>query len=160
MEPIWGVFFAPIPTLPPWYFITPKKNHLAINWGTPFGGYWQDKSRILDKCGLFACVAACVLRCGLCRCVLRVFVVACVFALSCAAFCLCGTSRKGKRGATRGKRPWGFPPRAFRADKCGRSTHDPRFPSGESSLFFKNINIFREAALPERLIVFLIKLLK
>ena len=78
MEPIWGVFFAPIPTLPPWYFITPKNNHLVINWGTPFGGYWQDKSRILDnvrafcvRCGLrFAlrpafCAAACVLRCGL-----------------------------------------------------------------------------------------------
>ena len=33
-----GGIFAPIPTLPPWYFITPKNNGLAINWGTPFGG--------------------------------------------------------------------------------------------------------------------------
>ena len=125
-----GVFFAPIPTLPPWYFITPKNNHLAINWGTPFGGYWQDKSRILDKCGLFACVASCVLRCGLCRCVialrafflrfvfLRPAVIACV--AYCAAYAFRGTSRKGKRGATRGKRPWVFSPRAFRADECGR----------------------------------------
>ena len=113
VEPIWGVFFAPIPTLPPWYFITPKNNGLAINWGTPFGGYWQDKSRILDNVRAF-CV-----RCGL-RFALRYLSRRFSCFCRCAAFCLCGTSRKGKRGATRGKRPWVFSPRAFRADECGR----------------------------------------
>ena len=49
--------------------------------------------------------------------------------IACAAYAFRGTSREGKRGATRGKRPWVFSPRAFRADECGRSTHDPRFPS-------------------------------
>ena len=38
----------------------------------------------------------------------------------CAAYAFCGTSRKGKRGATRGKRPWVFSPRVIRADECGR----------------------------------------
>ena len=46
--------------------------------------------------------------------------------IACAAFFFAGF--EGKRGATRGKRPWVFSPRAFRADECGRSTHDPRFP--------------------------------
>ena len=101
--------------------------HSGNRWN-PFGGYWQDK-----------CV------------ILRVFVVACVFALSCAAFCLCGTSREGKRGATRGKRPWVFSPRAFRADKCGRSTHDPRFPrSFLEWLFLKNYWNNLEGRFPSR----------
>ena len=91
--------------------------------GTHLGGYWQDK-----------CV------------ILRVFVVACVFALSCAAFCLCGKSRKGKRGATRGKRPWVFSPRAFRADECGRSTHDPRFLSRKAELQERSFNKYERAS--------------
>ena len=80
------------------------------------GTHLGDIGRMLNN-GQAFCVR-CVLRCGLCRCALRVFVVACVFA--CAAFCLCGTTAEGKRGATRGKRPWVFSPRAFRADECGR----------------------------------------
>ena len=57
----------------------------------------------------------------------------------CVAFFLRVLKEKGERQVRKimpGKRPWGFSPRAFRADECGRSTRDPRFPSGESSLFF------------------------
>ena len=80
-------------------------------------------------CGLFACVAACVIAFALrplsLRLALRAFFAFCV-----TCFLRCGKSRKGKRGATRGKQPWVFSPRVIRADECGRSTHDPRFPSG------------------------------
>ena len=69
----------------------------------------------------------------------------------CAAYAFCGTSRKGKRGATRGKRPWGFPPRAFRAEECGRMHSRSALPEKFLEMIvFKNINIFRETALPER----------
>ena len=50
---------------------------------------------------------------------LRFFFAFCA-AVFVAAYAFCGKSREGKRGATRGKRPWVFSPRAFRADECGR----------------------------------------
>ena len=43
----------------------------------------------------------------------------CVF-FFCVALRFVFAGFEGKRGATRGKRPWVFSPRAFRADECGR----------------------------------------
>ena len=66
---------------------------------------------------------------------------------------------EGKRGATRGKRPWVFSPRAFRADECGRMHSRSALPEKFLEIIvLKNINIFREIALPERWVelVFLI----
>ena len=61
------------------------------------------------------------------------------------------TVAEGKRGATRGKQPLVFPPRAFRAEERGRM--HSRFALSEQSLgmsIFKDINIFREIALSEQ----------
>ena len=60
------------------------------------------------------------------------------------------TVAEGKRGATRGKQPLVFPPRAFRAEERGRM--HSRFALSEQSLgmiVFKDMNIFREIALSE-----------
>ena len=75
-------------------------------------------------------------RCGLCRCIRA----RCV--LRSAGF-------KGKRGATRGKRPWVFSPRVIRADAFGRMHLRSALPEQFLELnYFLNINIFREIALP------------
>ena len=67
------------------------------------------------------------------RCVrfLRPAVIAC--AAFCVAFFLQVLKEKGERQVRKimpGKRPWVFSSRVIRADECGRSTRDPRFPSG------------------------------
>ena len=83
------------------------------------------------------------------RIVLRPAVIARV--AYCAAYAFRGTSRKGKRGATRGKRPWGFSPRVIRAEECGRTHSRSALPEQFLGMIvFKNINIFREIALSER----------
>ena len=135
-----GGIFRSHPHPPTLVFYHTQKQSSCNQLGNPI---WGIKAGFWIMCGLLACVAACVLCCGLCRCVLRVFVVACVFALSCAAFCLCGTSREGKRGATRGKRPWVFSPRAFRADECGRMHSRSALPERcvEVNCFLKIIKI-------------------
>ena len=75
------------------------------------------------------------------RFVLRPAVIACV--AYCAAYAFRGTSREGKRGATRGKRPWVFSPRAFRADECGRMHSRSALPEKflELNCFLKIIKI-------------------
>ena len=77
------------------------------------------------------------------------------FALSCVAlFFLRVLKEKGERQVRKimpGKRPWVFSPRAFRADECGRMHSRSALPEKFLEMIvFKNINIFRETALPER----------
>ena len=74
------------------------------------------------------------------RRVLRSFVVAFFCVRFLRAFCVaflrvfCVKVFEGKRGAKRGKRPWVFSPLAIRADECGRSAHNSRFPSSRAEL--------------------------
>ena len=61
------------------------------------------------------------------------------------------TVAKGKRGATRGKQPLVFPPRAFRANECDRTRSRSALSERRLGMsIFKDINIFREIALSEQ----------
>ena len=65
--------------------------------------------------------------------ILRVFVVACVF----SAFCLFAGRVVKEKGEPRGENDHGsFPIVLSGQMSAAGCTHDPRFPSGGSSLFF------------------------
>ena len=122
-----------------------KKSTLASLFFRNFKETRQKSSQTARCCRSFvAALLRCVRPLSL-RFASRVFAVACVlffcvlrhvrcalsfayvfwrllFALSCVElrYVLFFAGFEGKRGATRGKRPWVFSPRVIRADECGR----------------------------------------